>query len=163
VFLDPTDGTLNRMLGAVGGPVPDWLQTYPMLSLCVYNTWRGTAFSMLLFDAALRGIPVSFYEAAAVSGASALRQFWDVTLPMLKPQLMTDMMMITLWTFNDFSPYLLTGGGPAFRTEVLPIFTYRVAFRSFDLGYGAALSMLLLVVNLGLAVIYMRSMKKKAA
>lgn len=161
VFLHPTDGTLNRLLALVGVSPRNWLLDHPMLSLVLYNTWRGTAFSMLLFDAALKGIPVSFYEAAAVSGATAWRQFWDVTLPMLRPQLVTDLMLITLWTFNDFSPYLLTGGGPAFSTEVLPIYTYRVAFRSFELGYGAALSTLVLLMNLVLAAIYLRSMKAK--
>lgn len=156
VFLGD-QGTLNQFTGLQ----VNWLLEHPWLSLVVYNTWRGTAFSMLLFDAALRSIPDSFYEAASVSGARGARQFWDITLPLVRPQLFTGLLLITLWTFNDFGPYLLTAGGPGYQTEVLPIFTYRTAFRSFDLGYGAALSTLLLAVNLVLASLYLRLMPKK--
>lgn len=156
VYLSGQGGSLNQMTGMD----VDWLLRYPLLSIIVFNTWRGAAFSMLLFDAALRSIPDSYYEAAAVCGATRWRQFLDVTLPMLKPQLITDLLLITLWSLNDFAPYLLTGGGPSFATEVLPIYTYRVAFRSFDLGYGAALSTLLLLVNLVLATVYLKVGKK---
>jgi multiple sugar transport system permease protein len=142
-------------------PTPDWLQDHALLSIILFNTWRGSAFSMMLFDAALRTIPASYREAAAVSGAGAWRQFWDITLPLLRPQLLTDLLLITLWTFNDFGPYLLTGGGPGHQTQVLPIYTYRTAFRSFDLGYGAALSTILLLVNLVMASIYLRLLSQK--
>ncbi|MHB2021586.1 MAG: carbohydrate ABC transporter permease, partial [Candidatus Xenobia bacterium] len=98
--------------------------------------------------------------AASVFGASGWRHFWDITWPMLRPQLLTDLLLITLWTFNDFSPYLLTGGGPGTATEVLPIYTWRIAFRDFELGYGAALSTLLLMVNLVLALAYLRLLRK---
>lgn len=156
VYLSGQGGSLNQLTGLD----VDWLLQYPLLSIIVFNTWRGAAFSMLLFDAALRSIPDSYYEAAAVCGAGTWRQFLDITLPMLRPQLITDLLLITLWSLNDFAPYLLTGGGPSFATEVLPIYTYRVAFRSFDLGYGAALSTLLLGVNLVLATVYLRLGKR---
>lgn len=160
VYLHGDDGTLNRVLGMVGISGPNWLMDRPLLAIVVFNTWRGAAFSMLLFDAALRSIPASYLEAAAVSGASPWRGFWDVTFPLLRPQLVTDLILITLWTFNDFGPYLLTGGGPGQQTEVLPIYTWRTAFRSFELGYGAALSTILLAVNFVLAVGYQRMLKR---
>ncbi|MEW6277625.1 MAG: sugar ABC transporter permease [Candidatus Eremiobacterota bacterium] len=150
------DGTLNGLLGTR----VNWLSEHPWLCIVVFNTWRGTAFSMLLFDAALRSIPDSYYEAASVSGASHWRQFWDITLPLVRPQLLTDLLLVTMWTFNDFGPYLLTAGGPSFQTEVLPIYTYRVAFRDFDLGYGAALSTVLLLLNLAMALAYQRLLKR---
>src|SRR2546427_777163 len=84
------------------------LENY-LLSLVLYNTGRGAAFSMLLFDAVLRTIPASYYEAASVSGATGWMQFRDITWPLIRPQLVTDLLLITLWTFNDFAPYLLTG------------------------------------------------------
>jgi multiple sugar transport system permease protein len=162
VYLNAGDGTLNRVLGVAGiGPI-NWLFENPILAIILYNVWRGTAFSMLLFDAALRTIPDSYYEAASVSGASGWRQFVDITLPLIRPQIATDLMLITLWTFNDFGPFLLTGGGPSFQTEVLPIYTYRVAFRAFDLGYGAALSTMLLLLNFALAIFYLRSQRRRA-
>jgi multiple sugar transport system permease protein len=154
-------GTFNQMLGWVGLGGSNWLLDHPWLCLVAYNTWRGAAFSMLLFDAALRSIPDSYYEAASVFGARSWRQFWDITFPMIRAQMLTAVLLITLWTFNDFGPYLLTAGGPAYQTEVLPIYTYRVAFRSFELGYGAAMSTLLLLVNLVLASIYLKWMPKK--
>lgn len=161
VFLNADDGTLNRVLGAAGLGTVNWLFERPILAIILYNIWRGTAFSMLLFDAALKTIPTTYYEAASVSGASGWRQFWDITFPLIRPQILTDMLLITLWTFNDFGPFLLTGGGPAYQTEVLPIYTYRVAFRSFELGYGAALSTMLLLINLALALVYLRALKRK--
>lgn len=142
-----------------GERVP-WLTEHPWLSLMLYNTWRGTAFSMLLFDSALRTIPESYYEAASVSGASRWRQFWDITWPLVRPQLLTVLLLATMWTFNDFGPFLLTAGGPAFQTEVLPIYTYRVAFRDFELGYGAALSVWLLLLNFAMALAYLRLLKR---
>lgn len=161
VYLNADEGTLNRLLNSVGVGSVNWLLERPILAIVLYNIWRGTAFSMLLFDAALRTIPRSYYEAASVSGASGWRQFWDITFPLIRPQILTDMLLITLWTFNDFGPFLLTGGGPSFQTEVLPIYTYRVAFRAFDLGYGAALSTLLLIINLALALVYLRLLRRK--
>ncbi|HWG86099.1 MAG TPA: sugar ABC transporter permease [Deinococcales bacterium] len=161
VYLHSGEGTLNRTLGLAGIPAVNWLFDRPILAIILYNVWRGTAFSMLLFDAALRTIPVSYYEAASVSGASGWRQFVDITLPLIRPQIATDLLLITLWTFNDFGPYLLTGGGPSFQTEVLPIYTYRVAFRSFELGYGAALSTLLLLINFALAFLNLRQSRRR--
>lgn len=156
VLLNGEQGSLNQLLGTRIA----WLTDHPWLALVCFNTWRGTAFSMLLFDSALRTIPDSYYEAASVSGASHWRQFWDITWPMLRPQLVTVLLLVTMWTFNDFGPYLLTAGGPAFQTEVLPIYTYRVAFRDFELGYGAALSTWLLLINFAMALAYLRLLKK---
>jgi multiple sugar transport system permease protein len=161
IYLHPTDGTLNRMLDVIGAGGTRWLIDHPLLAIIIFNVWRGTAFSMLLFDAAVRTISPSYYEAAAVSGASRWRQFKDITLPLIRPHLLTDLLLITMWTFNDFGPFLLTGGGPAFQTEVLPIYTYRVAFRSFELGYGAALSTLLLLINFMMALGYLRLLRKR--
>lgn len=158
IYLQPEGGTLNRLLGVQ----ISWLAEHPLIAITLYNTWRGAAFSMLLLDAALRSIPMSYLEAAAVCGASTWQRFRDITLPLLRPQLLTDLLLITLWTLNDFGPYLLTSGGPNHQTEVIPIFTWRVAFRSFDLGYGAALSTLLLAVNLALALLYQAMLRRRA-
>ena len=97
---------------------------------------------------------------ARLAGAGTLAQLRDVVLPFIRGHVLTNTLLISLWTFNDFGPYLLTAGGPGYQTEVLPIFTYRTAFRSFDLGYGAALSSLLLAVNVVLASLYLRLIPK---
>ena len=160
-FLDYDFGLLNRGLGAAGlGPV-NWLFQYPLLSIIVFNTWRGTAFSLLLFSAALETIPPSFLETADTLGASAWRRFRDVILPLIKTTILTDALLITLWTFNVFTPFLLTGGGPSFRSEILPIYVYRTSFKYFKLGYGSSLSAVLLLVNLAFALIYLQAKRRQ--
>jgi len=161
-FLDRDFGTLNTLLGRLGLGRPDWLIRYPLLSIIVFNTWRGTAFSMLLFSSALATIRPSYHETAAVAGATPWQTFRDVTLPMIRTHIVTDIILITLWTFNTFTPFLITGGGPAFRSELVSIYTFRVAFRFFEFGRGAAVAVLMMLINLALALIYLSSLRRQA-
>jgi multiple sugar transport system permease protein len=71
------------------------------------------------------------------------------------------MLLISLWTFNDFGPYLITAGGPNFKTEVLPIYVYRNAFSSGALGLGAAISTIMLAINLLLALVYLQLLRER--
>ena len=103
-----------------------------MLSIVVANTWRGTAFSMLLFGAALNSLPPSYLETARLAGASTWQQLTGVVLPSIKGYILTNLLLISLWTFNDFGPFLLIGGGLGRRTEVLPVYLYYEAFRARD-------------------------------
>jgi multiple sugar transport system permease protein len=163
-YLDP-DGTLNRMLEMVGIPGIDWLFDFPMISIILFNTWRGTAFSMLLFSSALGSIPPSYMETADVLGASPWRKFRDILLPLLSSYIITDLILITLWTFNTFTPFLLTAGGPVFKSEVISIYTYRVGLQFFEFGKGSAIAMIVMIINLLLASIYLmiaRSRRVKA-
>lgn len=154
-FLDPFTGTLNGILGAFGLPRPDWVLDYPMISIILFNTWRGTAFSMLLFSSALTSIPPSYLETADVIGASTWQKIRDILLPLLRTTIATDMILITLWTFNTFSPFLLTGGGPNYRTEIVSIFTYRTGLQYFQFGKGSAVAVVVMLINLALASIYL--------
>jgi multiple sugar transport system permease protein len=154
-FLDPFVGTLNRILGVVGLPGPDWLLDYPLLSIIFFNTWRGAAFSMLLFSSALSSIPHSYTETSQVVGASRWQQFRDILLPLLQTTIATDLILITLWTFNTFTPYLLTGGGPSFQSEVISIYTYRIGLQRFEFGAGSAVAVTVMFINLLLATIYL--------
>jgi multiple sugar transport system permease protein len=154
-FLDPFAGTLNNILGTLGLPKPDWVLDYPMLSIIFFNTWRGTAFSMLLFSSALGSIPPSYLETAEVIGASTWQKMRDILLPLLRTTIATDLILITLWTFNTFSPYLLTGGGPNYRTELVSIFTYRTGLQYFQFGKGSAVAVVVMLINLVLATIYL--------
>jgi multiple sugar transport system permease protein len=153
-YLDP-NGTLNMMLTSLGIRGPDWLFEYPLLSIILFNTWRGTAFSMLLFSSALASIPPSYMETADVIGANAWQRFRDILLPLLSGYIITDLILITLWTFNTFTPFLLTGGGPTFQTDIISIYTYRVGLRFFEFGRGSAIAMVVMLINLGLASIYL--------
>jgi multiple sugar transport system permease protein len=162
-FLDRDNGTLNMMLNAVGLPSGDWLLDHPFWVIVVFNTWRGTAFSMMLFNSALASIPPSYFQAAEVAGASSWQRFRDIALPLIRGHVVTDLILITMWTFNVFTPFLLTSGGPAYRTELLSIYTYRVAFRDFEFGKGAAVGVVIMLVNLAFTLLYLRIARRRPA
>ncbi|MGE0032634.1 sugar ABC transporter permease [Pseudothermotoga sp.] len=162
-FLDKDYGTLNVILSAIGLSKINWFYEYPLLTIIIFNIWRGTAYSMLLFSAALETIPPSYLETAEVIGASTWRKFKDVVFPNIKSYILTDLILITLWTFNVFTPYLLTGGGPSFRTELLSIYIYRTAFRYFKLGYGASIATIALLINFALAMFYLSLSRRRKA
>ncbi|WP_157247355.1 carbohydrate ABC transporter permease [Nonomuraea typhae] len=155
-LLDRDGGTLNALLGTPGTA---WLLDHPLLSIIVFNTWRGTAFSMMLYAAALETVPPSHLETARLAGAGVVQQLRDVVLPHIRRHVLTNLLLISLWTFNDFTPFVLTGGGPEGRSEILPIYVYNVALRGGELGAGAAVSFLILLINLVFALAYLRLLR----
>lgn len=157
-YLNRNGGTLSTLLHT---PDTAWLLEHPMASIVVFNTWRGTAFSMLLFSAALGAVPPSQLETARLAGASTLQALRDVVFPHIRGHLLTNTLLISLWTFNDFTPYLLTAGGPNHATETLPVFIYQRAIYGGQLGYGSAISVLVLLINLVIALFYMRLLKER--
>lgn len=158
-FLDGEAGTLNAILGVN----TEWLLEHPLLAIIVFNTWRGTAFSMLLYGAALNAVPPSHLETARLAGASQWQQLRDVVLPTIRGHILTNVLLISLWTFNDFTPYLITAGGPNFETELLPIYIFRNAINFGQLGLGAAISTIMLGINLLLAIVYLRVLRERRA
>jgi len=157
-LLDRRDGTLNASLGTTDFA---WAIDHPMAVIIVFNIWRGTAFSMLLYSAAINTVPRSHLEVARMAGARPWQQLRDVVLPTVKRHVLTNTLLITLWTFNDFSPYLLTGVGPDNKSEILPVYIYKEAIIGGHLGYGSAISLLLLVANLVIAVAYIRLLRTR--
>jgi multiple sugar transport system permease protein len=154
------DGVL-RLLGLA--PVP-WLSdpNIAIWSAVLANVWRGTAFSMILLYAGLVVIPASLYEAAAVDGATAFRQFLHITLPQLRPILLINTILISIFTLNSFDLILpLTGGGPGRATEVLSLYAYNTVFRNFDLSNGAVLAVILLLISLAFTFFYVRLLPKE--
>jgi multiple sugar transport system permease protein len=154
-FLDRDAGTLNTILSSLGLGSPDWLLDLPLISIIIFNTWRGTAFSMLLFSSALGSIQPSYLETASVAGATGWQKLRDIILPLIKTHIVTALILVTLWTFNVFTPFLLTGGGPAFSTQLVSIYTYRTAFQFFEFGMGGAVGMVMMLVNLAFALVYL--------
>ncbi len=157
--LDRDGGTLNALLGNEGTA---WLVEYPMASLIVFNTWRGTAFSMMLYSSALAAVPPSQLETARTVGASGWQTVRDVVFPHIRGHVLTNTLLISLWTANDFTPFLLTAGGPNHQSETLPVFIYQQAIASGELGYSAAISFLLLVVNLVVALLYLLLLRRRS-
>jgi multiple sugar transport system permease protein len=154
-FLDYEGGTANMILSALHLPRGDWLIENPFWVIVVFNTWRGAAFSMMLFNSAFSSIPPSYFQAADVAGASSFQKFRDIGLPLIRGHVVTDLILITMWTFNVFTPFLLTHGGPSYRTELLSIYTYRVAFKDFEFGKGAAVGVMVMLINLAFALFYL--------
>ncbi|MGH3880769.1 MAG: carbohydrate ABC transporter permease, partial [Actinophytocola sp.] len=157
--LDRDGGTLGALLGSPGTA---WLVEYPMASLVVFNTWRGTAFSMMLYSSALAAVPPSQLETARTIGASGWQTVRDVVFPHIRGHVLTNTLLISLWTANDFTPFLLTAGGPNHESETLPVFIYQQAISSGRLGYAAAISFLLLLVNLVVALLYLLLLRRRS-
>ena len=155
-FLDYDNGTLNGMLRSVGLPGADLLLQQPFWVIVFFNTWRGAAFSMMLFNSAFQSIPPSYFQAADVAGATSFQKFRDIALPLIRGHVVTDLILITMWTFNVFTPFILTHGGPSYRTELLSIYTYRIAFKDFEFGKGAAVGVIIMLINLAFALVYLR-------
>ncbi|MFD7019583.1 carbohydrate ABC transporter permease [Streptomyces sp. NPDC059161] len=154
------EGTLNAILGQLHLPTQNWLFTLPILAVSFANVWRGTAFSMLIYSAALAEIPKDVEEAAEVDGASGARRFWHITLPMIRRSIATNLMLNTLQTLSVFGLiWAMTRGGPGDRSQTLPVFMYDQAFLKSLIGYGTAVALLLLLVGSLFSVIYLRLMK----
>jgi multiple sugar transport system permease protein len=155
-------GTLNAMLGTFGIVGPSWLFVFPMLSVILANTWRGTAFSMLVYSAALSEVPPEITEAAEVDGANGAKRFFLVTLPMIRRSISTNLMLITLQTLSVFTLiYVMTGGGPGDKSMTLPVLAYQEAFKFSELGYGTAIATILLLVGAIFAFVYVRALKSE--
>jgi multiple sugar transport system permease protein len=150
-------GTLDAIFKAVGLPTNNWLYVVPMLSVSVANIWRGTAFSMLVFSAAISSIPPDALEAAYVDGASTVQRVWHITLPLMKGAILSDLILITLQTLSVFVLiFAMTGGGPGTASETLPIYMFQQAFKFYQLGYGAAVALILLLIGALASLIYLR-------
>jgi multiple sugar transport system permease protein len=165
IFNEASYGFLNGVLRAVGLRGMPWLSdpALAIWSAVLANVWRGTAFSMILLYAGLLVIPRTLYEAAEVDGASAPQQFRYITLPQLRPILLTNLILISIFTLNTFDLILpLTGGGPGRSTEVLALYAYNTVFRNFDLSNGSVLGVVLLVISVTFTLFYVRLMPKES-
>lgn len=157
-------GTLQQGLHAIGLPYQTWLISHPMISVSLANSWRGVAFSFLLFSAALSDVPAELLDAAKVDGAHTWRRLRSVILPLLATTILIDFVLITLGTLNDFTLiFAMTGGGPGTASNVLSVFMYQQAFNTFQLAYGTAIAVVLLVIGAIFSVVYIRTLRRRGA
>jgi len=157
-------GTLQQGLHAVGIPYQTWLISHPMISVSLANSWRGVAFSFLLFSAALSDVPAELLDAARVDGANAWRRLRSIIIPLLSTTILVDFVLITLGTLNDFTLiFAMTGGGPGTSSNVLSVFMYQQAFVTFQLAYGTAIAVVLLLVGAVFSVVYIRTLRRQGA
>jgi multiple sugar transport system permease protein len=149
---------IMRALGASGPPVP-WLGdgTMAMVVVVLVSAWAWFPFVAITLLAAMQSLPASIYEAAALEGAGPVARFRHLTLPLLVPALLVILLIRAIWAFRNFEIiWLMTGGGPAGATEVLPVLSYREAFGTFRLGHAAAVAMMMLGFVSALALVYFR-------
>lgn len=162
-YLD-NQGTLNQILGALHLPQPQWLFLYPLLSAIIANVWRGTAFSMMVYSAAIAEVPPELQEAAAIDGAGVVARFFRVTLPLIRRSIMTNLMLITLATLSIFTLiFTLTAGGPGDKSETLPLYMYEKAFKFYQIGFGAAAALVLLFIGAVFSVIYVVTLRNEVS
>lgn len=139
-----------------------WLST-PGLSLLVViiaMIWIGIPFFAIMILAALQSIPADVYEAARVDGCGTIGIFFKITLPFIKPTLVTTTLLRTIWIFNSFDLIVvITGGGPANTSQTLPAYMYSQAFSSYDFGYAAALGVVLMIILSLYAVVFLKITK----
>lgn len=142
-LLDEQFGAINgwgMATGLFSRPV-DWLSdpSIAMVSIAVALTWQGLPFFLMMFLGGMMSVPAEQYEAAAIDGAGAWGRFRHVTLPGIADVVAITVMLSTIWTFNSFNTvYILTQGGPADRTHILPTLAYQWGLQRSELGLGAA-------------------------
>lgn len=162
LILAPT-GIVNYVVRLLGFEAQDWYgnPNIAMFSLIVTNAWRGYPFVMVTILAGLQSIPKTLYEAAVVDGASTLRKHLHVTIPLLRPIVLSVALLDTIWTFRVFPiVWLTTGGGPIGRTEVLSTSIYRQAFYKLDYSMASAQAVVILVIISIFSMFYIRRQRQ---
>jgi multiple sugar transport system permease protein len=160
VLSNNSSGTLNQLTGLFGAAPEDWLQVVPLASIIIINIWRGVAFAMIMFQAALEDVPAELIEAARMDGARALQVFRHVTLPLIRGPVFLYLLLTTISTVGVFGlVYFLTQGGPGGQTRLAAIYIYERALQFSQIGIGSAASIILLVIVLVLGVVYVRLAK----
>ena len=165
-FFQSPNGIVNYYLvevfQLVGKPLP-WLRdpTLAFVPILVLGIWKGIGWSMVIYLAALAGVPKELEEASAIDGANGWQNFWHITMPLISPTIVFTMVMLLIGGFNVFiSVYLITGGGPRQMTEVMLSYAYHQAFDFLDFGYGAALSYLMAALIITLSFLQIKLLRK---
>ncbi len=142
---DSNFGVLNDLMlrfNMISSAIP-WLANpdTALYAIILTLTWQGFPFFAVMILAGLQSIPKSYYEAAAIDGASQFRQFWHITLPGLSGVLMTATLLRVIWVANSIDViFVMTGGGPGYSTYTLPLYAFVKARTGLDYGYGSALA-----------------------
>ena len=160
-FYSKDSGTVNRIIAVFGAQPVAWLYKHALLSVTIANIWHGAAYSMMVFQAALDNVSADTEESAMLDGANRIQTLIHIYIPQVKSTIFSNTMLITLKTIGVFDLiFTMTGGGPGGKTQTLPVYMYLQAFKSFQLGYGSAISVVLLALGIMLSVLYTRVYKE---
>ncbi len=148
---DPLQGPVNLVLGLFGFGGENWLKDpqFSLFSVIVVGIWVGIGFAMIVYLAGLQGIPEHLYEAAGIDGATRIRQFFSITLPLLRPISFFLFVTATIMSFQVFDlVYIMTQGGPVNSTTTIVNEIVKAGFDRYQMGYASAMSMVLLIATL---------------
>jgi len=163
LMLNP-NGVINYLLmwsGVVSEQI-EWLSSRQVAlhAVTFINIWAGYPFYMVSLLAGLQGIPADIYEAGKIDGANGWKSFRFITLPQLKPIIISLAMLDFIWTMQQFTLiWMTTGGGPIRTTEMLSTFTYKLAFSSYDFSLASTMAFIILLLSLFVALFYVRNQR----
>lgn len=165
-MLQTEGGVINQILSLIGlnkGEPIGWLidPSMAMWGVIIANCWVGVPFNMLLLTTGMSNIPADVYESASIDGANTVQRFFHITVPLLKPAIMSVLMLGFIYTFKVFDLiYMMTKGGPLNATEVLSTYSYRHSFTLFNFSIGAAAAVILFLCLMCVGVFYLRLIQK---
>ncbi|OGO07505.1 MAG: sugar ABC transporter permease [Chloroflexi bacterium RBG_13_60_9] len=155
---DPSKGFINAVLTLIPGvEAQPWLGDMKLVFPCLFLvlTWKYFGLHMLLYLAGLQGIPAEVEEAARIDGANSGQLIWNITLPMLRNTIATTVYLSVLGSLQQFIlVWVMTEGGPSHASEMLATYLYRFSFKRFQLGYGSAAALVMLVIALTFSITY---------
>lgn len=148
LLFDSSKGIINTVIGFFGASPVNWLgqKSTALLTVCIATIWKNVGYFLVIFYAGIMDIPISYYEAAEVDGASKTQQFFWITLPCLKPITYLVVTLGIIWSFQAFDMvYAMTQGGPGKATYTMVYTIYNAAFREYRMGYACAVALMLFV------------------
>ncbi|NTJ41758.1 sugar ABC transporter permease [Agrobacterium larrymoorei] len=163
-FFHSEYGVVNDVLNRFGFEGIIWFNSpgWAFAAICLTIIWKTSSFMALIILAGLQTIPRSLYEAADVDGAGRLRQFFEITLPLLKPAIVVALIFRTITALQTFDiPYMMTGGGPGTSTATLAMYIHQNTVSFLDLGYGSALAVVMFALSMIVTFIYLRAIRTK--
>lgn len=161
---NPMNGFLNQIILMAGGEKQRFLAspTQALPSVVVVGVWLVLGYNTMLFLAAIKDIPRSYYEAAEIDGASPVQKFFKITVPLIKDTSVFVLVMCIIGSFQAFDQInVMTAGGPANATTTAVLYIYRQAFTTFEMGYSSALAFVLFLIIMVLTLIQMKLTKNK--
>lgn len=163
-FFHSEYGVVNDVLNRLGFEGIIWFNSpnWAFAAICLTIIWKTSSFMALIILAGLQTIPRSLYEAADVDGAGRLRQFFEITLPLLKPSIVVALIFRTITALQTFDiPYMMTGGGPGTSTATLAMYIHQNTVSFLDLGYGSALAVVMFALSMCVTAVYLRMIRTK--
>ncbi|MCY1745097.1 MULTISPECIES: carbohydrate ABC transporter permease [Ensifer] len=163
-FFHSEYGVVNDVLIRLGFEGIIWFNSpnWAFAAICLTIVWKTSSFMALIILAGLQTIPRSLYEAADVDGAGRIRQFFEITLPLLKPSIVVALIFRTITALQTFDiPYMMTGGGPGTSTSTLAMYIHQNTVSFLDLGYGSALAVVMFALSMCVTAVYLRAIRTK--